>query len=49
VLSVLHGLEPALVGADVVEFNPVQDPSGVTAALCAKLVKELAGTMLARG
>lgn len=48
VLAVLHGLEVPLVGADVVEFNPAQDASGVTAALCAKLVKELAGTMLAR-
>src|SRR5256885_5342763 len=48
VLAVLHGLEVPLVGADVVEFNPAQDASGVTAAVCAKLVKELAGTMLAR-
>jgi arginase len=48
VLAVLHGLEVLLVGADVVEFNPAQDASGVTAALCAKLVKELAGTMLTR-
>jgi agmatinase len=49
VLAVLHGLEAPLVGADVVEFNPAQDPSGVTAALCAKLVKELAGAMRSRG
>jgi agmatinase len=47
VLAVLHGLDVPLVGADVVEFNPAQDASGVTAALCAKLVKELAGLMIA--
>lgn len=47
VLSVLHALSVPLVGADVVEFNPGQDPSGVTAALCGKLVKELAGKMIA--
>jgi len=47
VLAVLHGLEVPLVGADVVELNPAQDASGVTAALCGKLVKELAGMMIA--
>jgi len=34
-----------IVGADVVELNPELDPSGVTASVCAKLVKELAGKM----
>jgi agmatinase len=43
VLTVLHGLSVPLVGADIVEFNPAQDPSGMTATLCAKLVKEVAG------
>src|SRR5205809_1102629 len=45
VLTVLHGLSVPLVGADIVEFNPAQDPSGMTATLCAKLVKEVAGKM----
>jgi arginase len=45
VLTVLHGLNVPLVGADVVEFNPARDPTGVTAIVCAKLVKELAGRM----
>ena len=45
VLAVLHGLTVPLVGADIVEFNPAQDPSGMTATLCAKLVKEVAGKM----
>ena len=47
VLTVLHGLEVPLVGADVVEFNPAQDASGVTAARCARVVKELAEMMIA--
>lgn len=45
VLTVLHALSVPIVGADVVEFNPAQDATGVTASVCAKLVKELAGKM----
>ena len=37
-----------IVGADVVEFNPSMDSSGMTAMVCAKLVKEIAGQMLER-
>lgn len=47
VLTVLHGVSVPLVGADVVEFNPQQDATGMTASVCAKLVKELAGKMIA--
>ncbi len=47
VLTVLQGLRVPIVEADVVEFNPQQDAAGVTAAVCAKLVKELAGKMIA--
>lgn len=35
----------AVIGADIVEFNPSQDPFGLTAPVAAKLVKELAGRM----
>ena len=45
VLGVLHGARVPIVGADIVEFNPAEDPSGMTATVCAKLVKELAGLM----
>ena len=45
VLGVLQTLPAPLVGADVVEFNPSQDPIGITAPLCAKLVKELVSRM----
>jgi agmatinase len=45
----LHAVEGKIVGADVVEFNPVQDISNVTATVTAKIVKELLGVMIARG
>lgn len=46
-IDIIHRLRaPAIIGADVVEFNPVRDPSGVTAMTCAKLVKELAGKII---
>lgn len=46
VITLLQNLPGPLVGADVVEFNPGRDPLGITAPLCAKLVKELASRML---
>ncbi len=46
VVSLIQGLPAQLVGADVVEFNPDADVNGMTAAVCAKLVKEIASRML---
>jgi agmatinase len=37
---------PDIVGADVVEFNPIVDPVGVTAWVAAKIVRELADRMI---
>jgi arginase family enzyme len=34
------------VGADVVELNPLQDASGMSASVAAKLVREVASRML---
>lgn len=48
-LDVIARVKAPIVGADVVEFNPTVDPSGLTAMVCAKLVKELAGKMLEGG
>ena len=45
-LDVIARVKAPIVGADVVEFNPKVDSSGLTAMVCAKLVKELAGKML---
>jgi agmatinase len=46
VLGIIQSLESPLVGADLVEFNPANDPTGLTAGVCAKLVKELAARIL---
>jgi arginase len=46
VLGILHALEAPLAGADVVELNPLNDPTGLTAGVAAKLVKEIAARML---
>jgi len=46
VLTMIHLLEGPIVGADVVEFNPAQDLSGVTASVAAKIAREIAGSIL---
>ena len=46
-LNLLQGIQAPIVGADIVEFNPSRDTTGITAALAAKLVKEMAGQMMA--
>jgi arginase family enzyme len=46
VLSMIHEIQSPILGADVVEFNPRRDGTGLTATVAAKIVKELAGTML---
>jgi agmatinase len=43
----LHAVEGEIVGADVVEYNPMQDVAGVTATVAAKIVKEILGRMIA--
>jgi arginase family enzyme len=45
-LTLIQGAEGVLVGADVVEYNPQQDIGGVTAAVAAKVVREIAGRMM---
>jgi arginase len=42
VLTMIDTIGGDVIGADIVEFNPSRDVSGLTAALAAKLVKELA-------
>jgi agmatinase len=44
----LHAVEGEIVGADVVEYNPVRDVSGMTATVAAKILKEILGKMIAR-
>jgi arginase len=47
VLTLVQEMRGTLVGADVVEYNPHQDLGGMTATVAAKIVKEVAGRMLA--
>jgi arginase family enzyme len=44
----LHAIEGEIVGADLVEFNPVQDVGGITATVAAKILKEILGIMISR-
>jgi arginase len=46
VISIIQNLSGNLVGADLVEFNPTWDSSGITAMLAAKLYKELLDRLL---
>ncbi|MFO7664401.1 MAG: agmatinase [Chloroflexota bacterium] len=48
VIDLLHDLPGPILGADLVEYNPLRDPTGITAALAAKLVKEIIGRMSGR-
>jgi agmatinase len=45
----LHAIEGEIVGADLVEYNPVEDVGGVTATVAAKILKEILGRMIAEG
>lgn len=48
-IQIIHGLPNSLVGADIVELNPIRDPSGMTAMVAAKFYRELVGRMLKQG
>jgi arginase family enzyme len=43
----LHAIEGNIVGADIVEYNPAQDVSGMTATVAARILKEVLGKMIA--
>lgn len=45
-LNFIHNLDADIVGADIVEFNPDRDKSGITAMVGAKLLKEIASLMI---
>jgi len=45
-LSVIQALKADIVGADLVEFNPMQDASGITEMVAAKVFKEIVAKML---
>ena len=43
----LHAIQGDIVGADLVEYNPVRDVAGMTATVAAKILKEILGKMIA--
>jgi arginase len=45
-LDVIQGIDAPIVGADIVEYNPLRDPTGITAMVAAKLLKELIAKMM---
>ncbi len=49
VVGLIHRIKANLVGADIVEFNPDRDVVGMTARVCAKLLKEIAAKILLSG
>ncbi len=42
----LHAITGKIAGADIVEFNPAQDNTQITATVAAKLLKEILGKMV---
>lgn len=43
----IHAITGEIVGADIVEFNPAQDHTQLTATVAAKMLKEILGKMIA--
>jgi arginase len=46
VINYILDLECNIIGADIVELNPIRDIQGITAALASKLLKEIAAKMI---
>jgi arginase len=45
-INTIQAVRAEIVGADIVELNPDRDPLGITAMVCAKLIKEIAAKIL---
>jgi arginase len=48
-IAAIQNIPAGVVGADIVELNPRRDPLGITAMCAAKIVKEIAVKMIAKG
>jgi len=46
ILDVIHHIDVPIIGADIVEYNPIRDINGMTAMVATKLYKEICGKML---
>ena len=49
VLNVIQGLCVPIVGADIVEYNPIRDHQNQTAMVCSKILKEISAAMFRGG
>ena len=47
VIEIVQNIRQTVIGADIVEYNPTRDIQEITGALCAKMLKEILGKMLA--
>jgi arginase len=45
-ITYIHAITGPIVGADIVEYNPSQDVSQLTAMVCGKILKEVLGKMI---
>jgi arginase len=46
VVRIIQSMRGKVVGADIVELNPLRDVAEITAAACSKILKEISGKML---
>lgn len=46
VLDIIQAIDAPIIGADIVEYNPLKDPTGITALVAVKLLKEIAAKMI---
>lgn len=46
VIQLIQDINVPLIGADIVEYNPTRDINDMTAMVCAKLLREIAGKIL---
>ena len=45
-LTIIQSIQATIVGADIVEYNPVRDINNITAMIAYKMLKELVAKML---
>ncbi|MCP3675216.1 MAG: hypothetical protein GY829_12195 [Gammaproteobacteria bacterium] len=46
-MGIIQKINVTIIGADIVEYNQVNDINNMTAMVAAKLVKEISGMMMA--
>lgn len=46
IVNIIHDIQVPIVGADIVEYNPLRDVSDMTAMVATKFIKEISGKMI---